>query len=81
MTNLDNSKISEVFLIISILLEIRGDEPFTLRAYRYVSRVIDRLPVQLSQMINDGNDLKEIRGIGNAMSEKILDLVRTVDLR
>ena len=77
MTNLDNSKISEVFLIISILLEIRGDDPFTLRAYRNVSRVIDRLPVQLSQMINDGNDLKEIPGIGNANSEKILELVRT----
>ncbi|MFL2762136.1 MAG: PHP domain-containing protein [Dehalococcoidia bacterium] len=81
MTNLDNSKISEVFLIISILLEIRGDDPFTLRAYRNVSRVIDRLPVQLSQMINDGNDLKEIPGIGNAISEKILELVRTGDLR
>ena len=80
MRNIDNSKIAEVFLVISVLLEIRGDDPFTYRAYRNVSRVIDRLPHQLTQIIQDGKDLKEIPGIGKAISEKILELVTTGEL-
>ena len=80
MRNIDNSKIAELFLVISVLLEIRGDDPFTYRAYRNVSRVIDRLPHQLTQIIQDGKDLKEISGIGKAISEKILELVNTGEL-
>ena len=74
-----NPDIAEVFEDIASLLEIKG-EVFTVRAYRRASQTIRDLPVKLDRMVADGADLREIPGIGDAISKKIAELVATGSL-
>ena len=74
---MDNSRIAEVFENISGLLEMRGDSTFTIRAYQRAARTIDRLPTELEHMVQEDQDLREIPGIGKAISDKITELVNT----
>ena len=53
---------------------------FTVRAYQRAARTIDHLPVELSRMVQDGENLREIPGIGEAISQKIQELVKTGNL-
>ena len=71
-----NPEIAEVFESIAGLLEIKG-EVFTVRAYRRAAQVLKDLPVELDRMVADGADLREIPGIGDAISKKIAELVAT----
>lgn len=71
-----NPDIAEVFESIAGLLEIKG-EVFTVRAYRRAAQVIKDLPVELELMVGEGADLREIPGIGDAISKKIGELVAT----
>ena len=72
-----NSQIAEVFENIAGLMEMKGESSFAVRAYQRAARTIDRLPTQLEQMVRDEQDLKELPGIGKAISEKIGELVDT----
>ena len=74
-----NPDIAEVFEDIASLLEIKG-EVFTVRAYRRASQTIRDLPVELDRMVADGADLREIPGIGDAISKKIAEMVATGSL-
>ncbi len=71
-----NPDIAQVFEDIASFLEIKG-EVFTVRAYRRAAQVIRGLPVELDRMVADGADLREIPGIGDAISKKIAELVAT----
>ena len=71
-----NRDIAKVFENIAGLLEIKG-EIFTVRAYRRGAQVIKDLPVELEQMLSEGSDLREIPGIGDAISKKTAELVAT----
>ena len=71
---MNNSQISDIFEDIAGLLQMKGESVFTTRAYQRVARTIDRLPVELEQMVREERDLKEIPGIGTAIAEKITEL-------
>ena len=77
---MNNGQIAEVFENIAGLLEMRGEKVFTIRAYQRAARTIERLPSELEDMVRDERDLKEIPGIGKAISEKIAELVNTNEL-
>ena len=72
---MNNAQIAEIFENIAGMLEMKGEQLFTVRAYQRVARTIGGLPVQLEQIVREGGDLKEIPGIGKAISEKIRQLV------
>ena len=72
-----NAKIAEVFENIAGLLEMKGEKIFTVRAYQRAARTIERLPVELDQLVAAEADLREIPGIGKAISEKIVEMVGT----
>ena len=74
---MNNSQIAEVFETIAYLLEMRGEKVFTIRAYQRAARTIERLPTEMEQMLREEKDLKEIPGIGQAISDKITELVST----
>ncbi len=74
---MNNSQIAEVFENIAGLLEIKGDVVFKIRAYQRAARTIDHLPMELGQMVKEDKDLREIPGIGRAISDKIQELVST----
>ncbi len=76
-----NSEIAEMFHEVADLLEIEDANPFRVRAYRNAARTIEGYAKRIYKMIDDGDDLKEISGIGEDLAEKIKEVVDTGNLR
>ena len=72
---MNNPQIAEVLENIAGLLEMKGESVFTVRAFQRVARTIDHLPTELEQMVREGRDLKEVPGVGQAIADKISELV------
>jgi len=71
-----NKEIAKVFQDIADLLELKGENPFKIRAYQKVVRSIEHLPVEVEQLVAE-DKLKEISGVGEAITKKITELVTT----
>ncbi len=71
-----NSEICKVFRDIADLLDIKGENPFKVRAYRRVVTSIEELTVPVSQLALE-NRLDEIPGAGEAIKKKLIELVNT----
>ena len=67
---MNNAEIAQIFEKIAALLQLKEESVFTVRAYQRAARTIDHLPVELSRMVQDGENLREIPGIGEAISQK-----------
>ena len=65
-----------VFQDIAILLELKRENPFKIRAYQKVARSIKHLPVEVEQLVAEDR-LKEVPGAGEAITRKITELVTT----
>ena len=74
---MNNSQIAGVFEKIAGLLSLKDESTFTIRAYQRAARTIENLPTELSQMVKEESDLRQIPGIGEAISAKIRELVAT----
>lgn len=61
---------------IALLLELKGENPFKIRAYTKAARALETLPESLEKIVADER-LEEIDGIGKAIAEKITILVTT----
>ncbi len=73
MTNTD---IAQVFTDIAELLKLKKDNIFKIRAYERVAKAIEQLPAEVEQMVREGR-LKEIPGVGEAITKKLAELVTT----
>lgn len=71
-----NSEIAAVFERIAEILEIKGENPFKIRAYFNASRVINALGENIPDLSKE-NGLINIPGIGKDLSLKIKELVDT----
>ena len=76
-----NEEIAHIFENLAALTELQGESPFKVRAYQRVVRVIEHLPRPLSQMVQESEDLRQIPGIGEAISSKIQELVTTGQMK
>ena len=74
---LSNEDIARLFENLGVLLELKGDSVFKIRAYQRAARTISHLSFPLAQAVEDGTDLKQIPGIGKAISGKIHELLQT----
>ncbi len=74
-----NAEIANVFRRLADLLELRGDNEFKLRSYRNAAELIEDLPTPLADLNAAGGAarLRELPGIGEAISKKIVDLLTT----
>ncbi|HHB13351.1 MAG TPA: DNA polymerase/3'-5' exonuclease PolX [Chromatiales bacterium] len=72
-----NEDIAAHFEEIADLLEIRGDNPFRVRAYRNGARAVRALPRSAAELLAEGEDLTRYPDIGEALATKIAELVRT----
>lgn len=77
---MDKDKIAEILLEIGTLLELKGENPFKTRAYANAARTIENLSEPLAKIISE-NRLGEIKGIGEALEQKITELVETGKLK
>ncbi len=75
-----NVKIAEKFEEIADLLEIKGENPFRIRAYRNAARVLRGLEREVGDMIAAGADLTELPGVGKDLAGKIRDVVESGDI-
>jgi DNA polymerase (family 10) len=73
---MNNKQIAKVFEDIADLLELKGENPFKIRAYQKVVRSIEHLPVEVEQLVREDR-LKEIPGVGEAITKKITELITT----
>jgi DNA polymerase (family 10) len=71
------SEIASVLTDIGVLLELKGENPFKIRAYQTGARAIEALPEdELQKRVADGT-LQEVKGIGEALGQKITELATT----
>lgn len=77
--SLSNREIAEIFANIADILEIQGENRFKYLSYRRASEILAELPRDL-QAIADEGGLKDIPGVGKAISEKITELLETGQL-
>jgi DNA polymerase (family 10) len=74
-----NDKVAAILYEIADLLELR-EEQFKPRAYRKAARNIEAMQADVAELAAQGR-LKEIEGVGNAIAEKVTEIVRTGSLR
>jgi DNA polymerase (family 10) len=74
---IQNAEIAAMFDQTADLLELRGDNPFRVRAYHRAARTIEGLPQSIRTMLEAGRDLAELPGIGKDLAGKIADIVKT----
>ncbi|MBE9504974.1 MAG: nucleotidyltransferase domain-containing protein, partial [Proteobacteria bacterium] len=75
---MENTDIAEIFNEIADLMEIKGDNPFKIRAYRNAAQVIEDLPITLESIVErEEKDLEDLPGIGKALHEKIVEIIKT----
>lgn len=61
---------------IASLLEIKGENPFKVRAYQNAAKVLSTITDDLDQLVIDKR-IKEIKGVGTAISAKIEEYMET----
>jgi DNA polymerase (family 10) len=77
---MDKDKIAEILVEIGVLLELKGENPFKTRAYANAARMLEGLSEPLAKLLAEKR-LGEIKGIGEALEQKITELVETGKLK
>ena len=71
-----NVEVARLFDLMADLLEIRGDNPFRIRAYRRASQSLEGLGEDI-EVVAKEERLGEIPGIGKDLADKIGEYLRT----
>jgi DNA polymerase (family 10) len=74
-----NYEIAEYFNLLSKLMDIHGEDAFKIKSYSNAAYTLDRLNDPLEEMT--AAQIAGIRGIGNAIAQKIVDLLATKKLQ
>jgi DNA polymerase (family 10) len=80
ISRMDKDKVAEILVEIGTLLELKGENPFKTRAYANAARTIEGLGEPLAKLVVEKR-LGEIKGIGEALEQKITELVETGKLK
>jgi DNA polymerase (family 10) len=77
---MDKEQVAEILIEIGTLLELKGENPFKTRAYTNGARAIESLTEPLAKVVEEKR-LGTIKGIGDALQQKITELVTTGKLK
>ena len=77
---MDKDKVAEILVEIGVLLELKGENPFKTRAYANAARTLEGLNEPLATLVAEKR-LGEVKGIGEALEQKITELVETGKLK
>ncbi len=72
-----NADIAARFEEIADCLEIQGANPFRIRAYRNAARTLGELPREARDLLERGEDLTRLPGIGDDLAAKVREIVET----
>jgi DNA polymerase (family 10) len=73
---MDKQQVAEILNSIGTLLELKGENPFKTRAYFNAARTLETMNESLQELVA-ANRLGEIKGFGEALQQKITELVTT----
>jgi len=73
MPEITRDHLAEVLEEIALLLELKGENTFKIRAYRNGSEIVQSFDGDIVQRARE-NDLKGIKGIGEALQQKLHEL-------
>ncbi len=77
---MENREIARILEEIALLLEIKGENVFKVRAYQNAARTLYALTEPVSELVEKGN-LESIKGIGKTLASQIREMVETGDLK
>jgi DNA polymerase (family 10) len=75
-----NAEVAKVFQDIADLLELKGENPFKIRAYQRAVFSLEHLPQEVEELVGEGR-LREVPGVGEAIAKKITELITTGHLK
>jgi DNA polymerase (family 10) len=75
-----NQELAAIFEHIANILDIQGENPFKVRAYKKAVQTLENLTIQLSTP-EDLEKLGKLPGIGEAITKKIKELLETGKLK
>ena len=75
-----NAELAKVFQDIADLLELKGENPFKIRAYQRAVFSLEHLPEEVEELMREDR-LREVSGVGEAIARKITELVSTGHLK
>ncbi|MBC2600932.1 DNA polymerase/3'-5' exonuclease PolX [Puniceicoccus vermicola] len=75
----DRDEIVEILEEIAVLLQIKGENAFKIRAYENGARALERNSESLETLVEEGR-LQDLDGVGKALAEKVETLFRTGEL-
>ncbi len=74
---MENLDVARTLTTLADLLEIQGASPFRIRAYRNAVATIDSLTRTLESMVENGEDLTELPGVGTSVAKHVTELLET----
>ncbi len=77
---MDNAQVASMFRELADLLELKGENPFKIRAYRRAADTIESLPGDAAALAAEGR-LKNVEGIGEAIEKKTAEFASTGKLK
>jgi DNA polymerase (family 10) len=73
----NNARIAAVFEEIADLLEVQGENPFRIRAYRNAARLVGQQRPDFADRAARGEELGKLFGVGADLDAKIHEIART----
>ncbi|MFN4197016.1 MAG: DNA polymerase/3'-5' exonuclease PolX [Caldimicrobium sp.] len=71
-----NKEVAEIFRKTAQLLDIKGDNPYRIRAYEKAAQTIESLSRDVEDLAKEGK-LESLPGIGQDLASKIKEILRT----
>ena len=78
--DLNSKEVRTILQEVALLLELKGENPFKVRAYSNAARSVEILEKDLETIVRE-EQLKKIKGIGDTIAQQITELVNTGRLR
>ena len=72
-----NADIAALFEEIADLLEIRGENPFRIRAYRNAARTVGEYGRDLKTLLDRGEALPKLPGVGDDLAGRIPEILES----
>jgi DNA polymerase (family 10) len=73
---MNKQEISQMFDEIALMLDLKGENPFKSKAYINAARTLEMLEGDIKDYVLE-DKLEEIKGIGKAIKEKLIEIVNT----
>lgn len=77
---MDNADVVDILEEIAVFLDLKGENPFKTRAYVNGARTIETLGTPIAKLV-DEERLGELKGFGEALQQKVTELVTTGRLK